>query len=124
MNLLLKFFKFGLVGFTGLIIDFSLTYLLKEKLKTNRFLANSIGFIVAASSNYLLNRIWTFESHNSKIVLEFSSFFLISILGLLFNNTFLYFLEKRMNFYLAKTFAIGLTTFWNFFANYYITFSL
>ena len=124
MNILIKFFKFGLVGFSGLIIDFSLTYILKEKFKTNRFLANSVGFVIAASSNYLLNRIWTFESHNSKIAIEFSSFFLISILGLLLNNTILYFLEKRMNFYLAKIFAIGITTFWNFFANYYITFNL
>ena len=117
-----KFLKFGVVGLSGLIIDFSLTYFLKEKLKLNRYLSNSAGFIVAASSNYLFNRIWTFESDNPKVITEYGSFIIISVIGLGINNLFLYLFEKRMNFYLAKLCAIIVTTLWNFFANYLITF--
>ncbi len=124
--MLLKFIKFGFVGFSGLIVDFAITWLLKEKVNVHRYLANSIGFTLAASSNYLLNRIWTFESQNPKVLLEYSSFFIISIIGLGVNNAFLWLFEKylKCNFYLAKLFAIGVTTFWNFFANYFITFNL
>jgi putative flippase GtrA len=122
--MIFKLIKFGVVGFTGLIIDFSVTYVLKEYLKINRFLSNSIGFLVAASSNYLLNRVWTFSSDNPKILLEYTSFLIISTVGLLINNTILYLFEKKYNFYLSKLFAIAITTLWNFFGNYLITFNL
>jgi putative flippase GtrA len=120
--MLFKFLKFGVVGFSGMIIDFSITYLLKEKVKIHRYISSSIGFTIAASSNYLFNRIWTFESSNSKILLEYSSFLIISIIGLAINNLFLYLFEKRLRFYLAKLFAIGVTMIWNFTANYIFTF--
>jgi len=121
---ILKFLKFGLVGFSGLIIDFSITYLLKEKIRIHRYIASSCGFITAASSNYVLNRIWTFQSHNSKIFFEYGSFLIVSLIGLVINNFFLYLFEKRFRFYMAKLFAIIVTTLWNFAANYLITFNL
>lgn len=122
--MIFKLIKFGFVGLFGLLIDFSITYIFKEWFKINRYLSNSIGFLVAASSNYLLNRVWTFQSDNPEVFLEYSSFLLISIVGLGINNFFLYLFEKKFNFYLSKLFAIVLTTFWNFFANYLITFNL
>ena len=121
--MLFKFFKFGLVGFSGMVIDFSITFLLKEKLKIHRYIASSTGFIVAASSNYFFNRLWTFRSDNPGIVAEYSTFVLISFIGLAINNTFLYLFEKKMKFYAAKVFAIAVTMLWNFLANYYITFT-
>ena len=121
--MLYKFLKFGIVGLSGLVIDFSITYLLKEKVKIHRYISSSVGFTLAASSNYLLNRIWTFESTNSKIFLEYSSFLIISIIGLAINNLFLYLFEKKLRFYLAKLFAIGVTMIWNFTANYIFTFN-
>ena len=62
--MILKFLKFIIVGFTGMVVDFSITILLKEKLKIHRYIANSAGFVLAASSNYLFNRLWTFERNN------------------------------------------------------------
>lgn len=124
IELLLKFLKFGAVGLSGMVIDFFFTWLCKEKLRWNKFLSNSIGFTLAAISNYVLNRIWTFESENPDVAGEFFSFVLVSVIGLGLNNLFLYvFHEKlKINFYLAKVFAIGLVTIWNFAANYLITF--
>jgi putative flippase GtrA len=122
--MIIKLLKFGIVGFFGMVIDFSITILIKEKLKIHRYISSSAGFTVAASLNYLLNRIWTFESSNPRILLEYSSFIIISLIGLAVNNLFLYLFEKRFKFYIAKFFAIVVTTLWNFFANYYLTFSL
>mgnify|MGYP001293249327 FL=1 len=65
--LLWKFLKFGIVGSSGMIMDFGTTWLLKEKVKINKYVANSTGFILAATSNYLLNRFWTFHSENTKV---------------------------------------------------------
>ncbi|RNC63793.1 GtrA family protein [Proteiniphilum sp. X52] len=122
--MLLKFLKFGAVGLSGMIVDFFFTWLCKEKFKWNKFLSNSIGFILAATSNYLLNRIWTFESENPDLRSEYLSFIVVSLIGLGLNNFFLYLLHEKgkVNFYLAKMAAITLVTLWNFLANYFFTF--
>ncbi len=121
----LKFLKFGIVGFSGLIVDFGFTYLFKEIFKVQKFLANAIGFLIAASSNYFLNRIWTFQSTNPEIAVEYTEFILISVVGLGINTFILWFILKKfkINFYLAKVFAIAVVTIWNFLANALITFS-
>ena len=122
--LIWKFLKFCIVGFSGMIVDFGTTWLLKEKVKVNKYIANSTGFILAASSNYLFNRFWTFHSVNPRIVSEYGSFILISSVGLAINNLIIFLLNEKMklNFYLSKLFAIGVVTIWNFFMNYVITF--
>jgi putative flippase GtrA len=122
--LYLKFLKFGLVGCSGLVLDFSLTYLAKEKLRWNKYLANSLGFVAACISNYLLNRIWTFHSSDPEIGWQFSKFFLVALGGLLLNNMVVYLLTEKLklNFYLSKAIAIGLGFFWNFALNYLYTF--
>lgn len=122
--MLFRFLKFGIVGLTGMVIDFSITFLLKENLKVNRYIASSTGFTIAATSNYFLNRIWTFHSTDPKVLLEYSTFILISVIGLGINNLFLYLFEKKLPFYVAKLFAIGVTMIWNFLANNYITFTV
>ena len=123
--LLFKLFKFCVVGFSGMIIDFGITWLLKEKIKINKYIANSTGFVLAASSNYFLNRFWTFNSQNNKIVTEYLSFFGISIIGLLINNLIIYLLSDKikLNFYFSKLIATIIVTLWNFGMNYYFTFS-
>lgn len=122
---LLKFLKFGVVGFSGLFVDFGFTYLCKEVFKIQKYIANAIGFTIAVSSNYVLNRIWTFQSTNPEIAVEYTEFLLISLLGLALNTLILYFVINRfkLNFYLAKVIAIGVVTVWNFFANAFLTFA-
>lgn len=125
-GVLVKFLKFCTVGFSGLIIDFGLTYLCKEKLNLNKYISNSIGFAFAASSNYILNRIWTFTSENPDIPTEYISFILVSVVALLINNAIIWVIHDKMkyNFYLSKVGAIGVATIWNFFANYAFTFAI
>jgi putative flippase GtrA len=120
-----KFIRFGLVGFSGIFVDFGTTYLLKEKLKVHKYVANSCGFLLATVSNYLLNRYWTFQSTDSKAFEQFGKFFAIAIIGLIFNNLIIYILNEKLkiNFYLSKVFAIAAVSLWNFFANYIYTFA-
>ena len=122
--LIQKFIKFCVVGFSGMVIDFGTTWLLKEKVKVNKYIANSTGFVLAATSNYIWNRFWTFQSENSHVVTEYFSFIIISLIGLAINNFLIYLLSDKMkfNFYLSKLIAIGVVTIWNFVLNYLITF--
>jgi putative flippase GtrA len=120
-----KFLKFGVVGFSGVFVDFGFTYVSKEWIKIPKYVANAIGFSIAATSNYLFNRIWTFHSHNPEMLMEFSQFFGISLIGLGINTLILWILvsKYKKHFYLSKLFAIGVVTIWNFLANYFITFN-
>jgi putative flippase GtrA len=123
--LISKFIKFGVVGFSGMLIDFGTTYLCKEKLRLNKYLSNCVGFILAATSNYFLNRIWTFESHKEEIAVQYLQFTVVSTVGLGINSLVLYLLTDKLkwNFYFSKLIAIGITTVWNFFANMAFTFA-
>ena len=107
-----------------MLIDFGVTWLLKEKARANKYIANSAGFILAATSNYIWNRIWTFGSNSEEIAVEYFSFILISVAGLGINNLVIYLLHDRlgMNFYLSKLIAIGIVTLWNFTMNLIFTF--
>ena len=122
--LLSKLLKFGIVGCSGMIIDFGATYLCKEILKINKFLSNGIGFILAATSNYFINRIWTFDSQTEDIGIQYAQFMIVSVIGLGINSLVLYLLNEKLkwNFYFSKVIAIAITTIWNFFANLLFTF--
>ncbi|WP_162052331.1 GtrA family protein [Pontibacter pamirensis] len=124
-NLFFKFIKFGVVGLTGLMLDFGITYVAKERLWWNKYVANSLGFLVASISNYYLNRIWTFHSNDPEIGWQFSKFLLVALIGLLLNNFIVYLLTDRakLNFYIAKFGAIVIVFLWNFSINYFYTFT-
>lgn len=110
---------------SGLVIDFSVTWLLKDELHLNKFLANAAGFTMAVISNYIINRLWTFsERARTKVSRQFASFLMVSLVGLLLNSGFVYLFNEQLgqNFYLSKAIAIILVFFWNFSANYFFVF--
>ena len=90
--------KFGLTGCTGLFIDFSVTYLLKEKAHINKYIANASGFTCAVISNFFLNKYWTFNSvTNNQPTNQFFLFVAISVIGLSINSAVIMVLVKKMN---------------------------
>ena len=120
-----KFIKFGIVGFSGLFVDYGLTWLTKEKLKIQKYVANAIGFCSAATTNYFFNRIWTFQSTDPEILIEYSQFIFVSLIGLGINTIILWLIvtKLKLNFYVSKFIAIMVVTVWNFFANLLFTFA-
>jgi putative flippase GtrA len=123
-ELLLKLIKFSVVGFSGLLLDFGLTWWLKEKMAVNRYIANTLGFIFAASSNYFFNKLWTFEDTTDNYSSQYLSFVGIAVIGLLLSNGIIYFLHqyKKQPFYFSKLLAVGIVVLWNFSLNYLFTF--
>lgn len=123
-TLLERFFKFCIVGGSGVVVDFGITYIGKEILRLNKYIANSLGFACAATSNYILNRSWTFASTDPDIAIQYFRFIGFSLIGLFINNCVIYLLHEKVkwNFYIDKLIATGVVTFWNFFMNYLFTF--
>lgn len=130
-SLVLKFLKFGVVGASGFVIHGGLLYLLRDVVGINQFLANVIGFVAAASSNYVLNRVWTFRSRETQVGVEYLKFILVSVVGLGINTGSLWLLTRLIpawssegdwRFYILWAVAVGITTLWNFFGNMLFTF--
>ena len=120
-----KAIRYFIVGLLGSAIDFGLTYFFKENLKVNKFVSNAIGFIMAASICFFLNKYWSYESQTPLAWKEYTIFLIVSLIGLGINTLALYlFNEKvKMKFYLSKCFAIMVAGVWNFLANLLITFA-
>ena len=120
----IEFLKFGVVGLSGVAVDFFVTWLCKEKLGINKYVANGIGFTLAVINNFLLNRYWTFEANNQAITNQFFKFLIIAVAGLAINSLLLFLIVKfiKINFYITKLLVIGIVFFWNFCMNYLFTF--
>jgi putative flippase GtrA len=86
----IKLVKYGVVGISGIGVDFFITWLCKEKLKWNKYIANIVGFSAAVVTNFLLNKYWTFQQGSTKSSHQLIQFILVSIAGLLINTTLLY----------------------------------
>lgn len=119
-----KIIRFGVVGMSGMCIDFFLTWLCKEKIKWNKYIANTIGFSVAVVNNFYWNYVWTFKGTGSPIPSAFWMFVLFAVIGLLLNNILIYLFTDvaSINFYLSKLLAIGGVFIWNFTSNYFFNF--
>ncbi|MBR1765553.1 MAG: GtrA family protein [Bacteroidales bacterium] len=133
-SLFFKFVKFGVVGAFGSVIDFGLTALCKGIFGMPELLANAIGFTVAATNNYILNRTWTWRSTSKNVGIEYSKFIVISVIGLGLNSLIVFllkdvnlvprFVETTLDwdFWVAKIIATAVVTLWNFFGNMLFTF--
>ncbi len=117
--------KFCIVGAGGVLIDLAFTYLLKNIFNINKYVASSIGFILASTSNYTFNRLWTFASSDPQIAVQYIKFMVIATIGLLLSNLLIYLLHERLrgNFYVSKLGAMTLVTFWNYIMNALVTFA-
>ena len=124
MNIL-SFIKFGIVGFSGLLVDFSITWCCKEKLKINKYISNSLGFVFGVINNYYWNRTFTFNAVGGNFEVQFLKFLLVSLIGFLLNNFLLFLFQNKTawNFYISKAVVTVIVFFWNFFANTFFTFN-
>lgn len=133
-SFVVKFIKFGVVGTVGTVIDFAITWLLFSVLSANEYLANTVGFIIAATANYIFNRVWTWRSRNKNVQTEYAKFIGVSLLGLVLNTLvifawlemdgvafemFGYYIDE---FWVAKVVATIAVMVWNFLANHFYTF--
>ena len=133
-SLIKRFVKFGAVGTSGAVIDFGLTAFCKGILGIPELLANAIGFTVAATSNYFLNRVWTWRSTSKEVGVEYAKFFFVSLIGLGLNSLFVFLLKDislvprfvdttlDWDFWVAKIIATAIVMVWNFLANNFFTF--
>lgn len=118
-----QFVKFGIVGLSSTVIDWSIFYLLNHY-SIYYLTAKVMSFSVAVVNSFIWNRRWTFRSTDPDRSKEFTKFLFISLIGLVINALIMYiavtiFGQRKI---VGLIFATGITTFWNFLANKFYTF--
>lgn len=126
--------RFGVVGTSGFLIDFSITALLYELLGLSIILATGVGFCFGATSNYILNRRWTWKSTNPDVRGEYIKFLAVSLMGLGIHYLVLLasmeWLEVSFSLFgfevnsdwCSKLIATAVVMIWNFLVNNFYTF--
>mgnify|MGYP001242717419 FL=1 len=117
--------KFLFAGVIGVTTNFIVTALLKEYFKVNKFYSNSTGLFFALSLNFILNKILTFEINYQNYMKPIISFMTISIISVYINHKIVLLCNHKLkiNFYLAKSFAVMILFFWNYILHSLITFN-
>ena len=124
MNLLLLL-KFTIIGSIGVGTNFIITWVFKELIKSNKYLANSIGYIVAMCFNFVGNRIWTYSSTQDNVLFQIFKFLIVVSVGVFLNHIIVYYFHNKMNlnFYFSKIIAVIIIFFWNFTMHTIFTFN-
>jgi putative flippase GtrA len=125
-NTLLQLIRYTIVGGGAFVADFGLLYMLTHFLHLHYLLSATLSFIAGLSVNYFFSTIWVF---NKKTVrnkyLEFLVFTGIGIVGLGFNDLFMWIFTDCCGIYymLSKVITTAFVYFWNFFARKFILFN-
>jgi dolichol-phosphate mannosyltransferase len=122
-----SFFRFCVVGSTGVVIDMAFLFLLSDPRTLHWGLTRSkiLAAEAALLNNFIWNDAWTFghiarhQNTFGQRVKRFLKFNAICSLGIFFNVVILNieFNFFHMNRYLANLVAIGLVTLWNYKTN-------
>ena len=122
-NTYIQFFRYFFVGGFAFVVDFSLLYILTDKLKIFYLLSATVSFIIGLIVNFALSKLWIFQKKALvNKYLEFGIFGAVGIVGLGLNNLIMWFLTSKLGLYylLSKLVATAIVYIWNFGARKYI----
>lgn len=121
-----QFIKFSIVGGTGVVVDFVVYVFLTRVWHWQYLLAATISFIFAVTSNFILNRYWTFKVDSKNITAEYVKFFLVAVGGLIWTLFFLYIMVDIFGWYdlVAKIIVLAIVVNWSFWLQKYWTFKV
>ena len=120
--------RFFTVGASGFIVNYVISTLFTSGLTELWYLhANILGIIASISTNFLLNKIWTFEDKDfsrKKTLSQFGKFSLFSSMGALIQLGMVFWLvdSHSVAYPFALISAIGTAAFSNFILNKKLTF--
>nr|WP_288645596.1 GtrA family protein [uncultured Mediterraneibacter sp.] len=116
-KLIAQVLKFGVVGGTAFLIDYSIMIALTEFFGINYLISSGISFVVSVIYNYILSVHWVFDvDKNGNKKKEFVVFILLSVIGLGLNQLLMWiFVSKVHVFYmLSKIFVTAIVMIYNF----------
>lgn len=121
-------FKYYVVGVSGVLVNLGILYVLKEYVGLWYLVSSAIAIYVSMTTNFFLNKAWTFNDTAIKqpVIFMYVKFIGISIIGMLIQLGFNYlFVDKAHLYYLlAALISIVIASGVNFILNRHITFGI
>ncbi|MFA6256875.1 MAG: GtrA family protein [Candidatus Paceibacterota bacterium] len=115
--------KFVVTGTFGTVLGMGLLLFFVEILGFSVIFSNSLSYCFVFIVSFLIHKMWTFESRNSKFGKQFFTYLVVSLIGLAMSNTLLFILINHGIWYIyAKIIAIFIIGFWSFSINNFFTF--
>ena len=97
-----SFIRFGIVGVLGFCWDTGTVYALRPFI--NLYLAATCGFLVAATANWAVNRLWTYRHHaHAAPHVQWAKFMSANAIGFVFNRGVVFTLISNYFSIAAKT---------------------
>ncbi len=120
-----RFLRFGVVGFSGLGVDLTVFYILRQIFELGLTRSTILSAEMAIINNFLWNDIWTFrdisrrQTGNGARLKRFLKFNVICLAGVILQALIVNLLYNvlKVNEYLAKLIAIAVVVLWNFWVN-------
>ena len=128
VHFLSKASRFYSVGASGLVVNYSITLLLSSGVLDFWYIhANIFGILVSMTSNFILNKLWTFEDKDftpKKFIMQFGKFIGFSSLGAIIQLEIVFLLVEgyQMFYPLALILGVLAAAFGNFSLNKKFTF--
>jgi len=123
-----QFLKFCLVGLSGVAVDMGTMLFFVDVVRFDPRLAVIPAFLVAATTNYALNRAWTFQGTESRVASSYATFIVVCALGaalrvgLMHVLLFVRFFAEGHGYLIANFIGIVVATIFNFVGSRYIVF--
>lgn len=121
-------FKYYLVGASGILVNLGILFVMTEYVGVWYLLSSGIAIYVSITSNFLLNRAWTFRDTviKQRGFLMYGKFIGVSLVGMGIQLGFNYmFVEKLSVYYLlAALISIVIASSVNFVLNRRLTFGI
>jgi dolichol-phosphate mannosyltransferase len=116
--------RFFTIGASGLLVNYVISYLLSNGILANLWYvqATAIGIICSITSNFFLNKAWTFEDRNFSArhtLRQYGLFFGMSSIGAALQLAILYFLVESadMKYEVSLILAVAIASMSNFLLN-------
>ena len=115
----IQLLRYVFVGGSAYIVDFGSLILFTEMLHIHYLVSAALAFLLGLVTNYLLSIVWVFARRSLQDQrLEFVLFAVIGLVGLGFNELFIWFFTDvgQLHYLVSKLISTGFVFFWNFFA--------
>ena len=120
--------KYYAVGATGILVNLGLLYYLTEYVGLWYFLSYALAISVSITSNFILNKFWTFRDSidSQKIIVMYVKFVSVSLVGMAIQLGSVYVLVESLTVYymLAALISICIAGAINFIINRRWTFGV
>jgi dolichol-phosphate mannosyltransferase len=113
--------KFYIVGGIGLIINYVISYFFFSYFQLDHIQSSIFGIIVSLSSNFMLNKIWTFQDRNMKyniMLKQYLKYFIFNSVGVIIQLSLVYgFGKTNLDYGWVIIIAISVASILNYIVN-------